>query len=91
MTLDDLRAELEADRVRSSYLVVGAEPLLRDDALEAIRDAVLADGSSDFDYERLDGGMVAGAALLDAVRTLPVLAPRRLVVRCQISHGIRRY
>jgi DNA polymerase-3 subunit delta len=80
MTLDDLRAELEADRVRSSYLVVGAEPLLRDDALEAIRDAVLADGSSDFDYERLDGGMVTGAALLDAVRTLPVLAPRRLVV-----------
>jgi DNA polymerase-3 subunit delta len=80
MTLDDLRAELEAGRVRCGYLVVGAEPLLRDDALEAIRIAVLADGSSDFDYERLDGGMVTPAALLDAVRTLPVLAPRRLVV-----------
>ncbi len=80
MTLDDLRAELEAGRVRCSYLVVGAEPLLRDDALEAIRIAVLADGSSDFDYERLDGGMVTRAALLDAVRTLPVLALRRLVV-----------
>jgi DNA polymerase-3 subunit delta len=80
MTLDDLRAELEAGRVRCSYLVVGAEPLLRDDALEAIRTAVLADSPSDFDYERLDGGMVTRAALLDAVRTLPVLAPRRLVV-----------
>ena len=80
MTLDDLRAELEAGRVRCSYLVVGVEPLLRDDALEAIRIAVLADGSSDFDYERLDGGMVTRAAFLDAVRTLPVLAPRRLVV-----------
>jgi DNA polymerase-3 subunit delta len=66
--------------VRCSYLVVGAEPLLRDDALEAIRIAVLDDGPSDFDYERLDGGAVTGAALLDAVRTLPVLAPRRLVV-----------
>ncbi|MCH8889585.1 MAG: DNA polymerase III subunit delta, partial [Myxococcales bacterium] len=80
MTLDELRAELEAAQVRSSYLVVGAEPLLRDDALEAIRIAVLADGPSDFDYERLDGEMVTGAALLDAVGTLPVLAPRRLVV-----------
>jgi DNA polymerase-3 subunit delta len=59
---------------------VGAEPLLRDDALEAIRIAALADGPADFDYERLDGETVAGAALLDAVGTLPVLAPRRLVV-----------
>ncbi len=80
MTLDALRAELEAGQVRSSYLVVGAEPLLRDEALEAIRIAVLADSPSDFDYERLDGKMVTGAALLDAVGTLPVLAPRRLVV-----------
>jgi DNA polymerase-3 subunit delta len=80
MTLDDLRVELEAGRVRSSYLVVGLEPLLRDDALEAIRIAVLTDGPSDFDYERLDGRTITGAALLDAVRTLPVLASRRLVV-----------
>jgi DNA polymerase-3 subunit delta len=80
MTLDELRAELDAGRVRSSYLVIGLEPLLRDDALEAIRMAVFADGSSDFDYERLDGGGVTCAALLDAVTTLPVLAPQRLVV-----------
>jgi DNA polymerase-3 subunit delta len=80
MTLDDLQAELEAGRVRSSYLVVGAEPLLRDDALEAIRMVALADSPSDFDYERLDGETVTAAALLDAVGTLPVLAPRRLVV-----------
>jgi len=80
MTLDDLRAELEAGRLRSSYLVVGTEPLLRDDALEAIRLAALADEPADFDYERLDGESVSAAALLDAVGTLPVLAPRRLVV-----------
>lgn len=80
MTPDDLRAELESGLVRSSYLVVGAEPLLRDDSLEAIRIAALAGGPSDFDYDRLDGEAVTGAALLDAVGTLPVLAPRRLVV-----------
>ncbi len=80
MTLDDLRAELEAGRLRPAYLVVGAEPLLRDDALAAIRTAALADGPADFDYERLDGESATGAALLDALGTLPVMAPRRLVV-----------
>ncbi len=80
MTLEALRAELEAGRLRRSYLVVGAEPLLRDDALEAIRDAVLGDGPADFDYERLDGQTATRAALLDAVGTLPVLTSRRLVV-----------
>jgi len=80
MTLEALRAELEAGRLRCSYLVVGAEPLLRDAALEAIREAVLGDGPSDFDYERLDGATTTRAALLDAVSTLPVLSARRLVV-----------
>jgi len=80
MTLDELRAELEAGRLRPGYLVVGLEPLLRDDALEAIRSAALADAPADFDYERLDGETTTAAALLEAVATLPVLAPRRLVV-----------
>ena len=72
MTLDDLRAELEAGRLRCSYLVVGAEPLLRDDALEAIRTAALADSASDFDFERLDGETLTGAALLDSGDEMPV-------------------
>ena len=80
MTLDDLRGELGRGEVRSAYLVLGEEALLRDDAAQAIRAAVLADGSSDFDYERLDGETTTGAALLNAVGMLPVLTPRRLVV-----------
>ena len=80
MTPDDLRSELEAGEVRPAYLVVGEETLLRDNAAETLRAAVLADGSSDFDYERLDGETTTGAALLNAVGTLPVLAPRRLVI-----------
>lgn len=80
MNLDDLRNELDAGETRPAYLLLGDEALLRDDAAEAIRAAVLADGSSDFDYERLEGEATTGAALLNAVGTLPVLAPKRLVV-----------
>lgn len=90
MTLDDLRRELDAGEVRPAYLVVGEEALLRDAAAEAIRSAVLADGPSDFDYERLDGETTTGAALLNAVGTLPVLAPKRLVVLREPEAGRAR-
>lgn len=80
MTPQELVAELEADALRGAYLLLGDEPLLRDDALELLRRAALAGGSSDFDFDRLDGADTAAAALLDAIDTLPVLAPRRLVI-----------
>jgi DNA polymerase-3 subunit delta len=90
VTLDDLRSELETGEVRAAYLILGEEALLRDDAAEAIRTAVLADGSSDFDYERLDGETTTGAALLNAVGTLPVLAPKRLVILREPEAGKAR-
>ena len=90
MTLDDLRSELESGEMRPAYLLLGEEALLRDDAAEAIRAAVSADVSSDFDYERLDGETTTGAALLNAVGTLPVLAPKRLVVLREPEAGRAR-
>ncbi len=80
MTLEELKAELAEGNVRALYLLVGPEPLLRDDAVAAIRTAVLPEGSEDFNLDRLDGASTSPATLHDAVRTLPVLAPRRLVI-----------
>ena len=80
MTLDELREELRAGRIRGAYLLAGSEALLRDDALAALGSAVLAGAPLDFDRDRLDGETASAGQLLDAVRTLPVLAPRRLVV-----------
>ena len=79
MTPDGLRAELEAGTVRSTYLVAGEEPLYRDDAFAALRAAVLASGPTDFNFERLESD-ANPSALIDSIRTLPVLAPYRLVV-----------
>jgi DNA polymerase III subunit delta len=80
LDLAALHRELRGGRVRPAYLVAGEEALLRDDALAALREAVLAGAAADFDLERLDGVDTTPAGLHDAVHALPVLAPRRLVV-----------
>jgi len=80
VNLEQLRAELAGGNTRSAYLVAGEEPLLRDDAVAAIRAATLGDAGDAFDFERLEGAKTKPGALLDAVKTLPVLASRRLVL-----------
>jgi DNA polymerase-3 subunit delta len=80
VTPDELRDELARGAPRRAYLLLGAEALLREEALAALRAAVLAGSAEDFDLDRLDGERLTPAGLVDAVRTLPVVAPRRLVV-----------
>jgi len=80
MTPSELARELTAGRVRSAYLVAGAEALLRDEAVAAIRKAALGDDGGDFDFERLAGERTSPGQLHDSVRALPLLAKRRLVV-----------
>jgi len=80
VTPGELERELAGGKLRPAYLLAGSEALLRDDASRAIGEAVLAGGPRDFNFDRLDGVSCTGAELLDAVRSLPVLAERRLVV-----------
>ena len=80
MTPEALRQELASGTLRPAYLVVGTEPLLRDDAVAAVREATLGDAPADFNFDRLDGAKTTPAALMDVLRSLPVMAPRRLVV-----------
>jgi DNA polymerase-3 subunit delta len=80
VTPDDLARELAEGRLRPAYLLLGEEPLLREDALRALRAAVLGGAGDAFDFERLEGARLGAGALRDALRTLPVLAPRRLVL-----------
>ncbi len=80
MRPSELAAELSEGRIRPAYLLAGEEALLRDDALQAIQRAVLADGPLDFNFDRLTGDTATASALRDAVLALPVMASRRLVV-----------
>ena len=79
MTPDELNSELQRGEFRPAYLVAGTEALLRDDALAALREAVLAGGAADFNFDRLEGESTTPGALRDALRTLPVMARHRLV------------
>jgi DNA polymerase III subunit delta len=79
MNLAELDRELAERGPRRAYLLAGAEVLLRDDALAALRGAVLAGSDPAFGLDRLDGGATPGE-LVDALNTLAVLAPRRMVV-----------
>jgi DNA polymerase-3 subunit delta len=70
----------EAGAVPPVVLLVGEGQALRDAAVAEIREQVLGEGVADFNEDRFDfaGGADAGGVLA-AARTLPVLAPRRLV------------
>jgi DNA polymerase-3 subunit delta len=80
VTPAELERELASGRVRPAYLLAGSEALLRDAAAGAIAEKALADAPREFNLERLDGASCNEARLLDAIRSLPVLAERRLVV-----------
>lgn len=80
MTPEDLQTELARGVVRPAYLLAGAEPLLRDDCLRVLRAALLDESAADFNLDRLSGDQLKPAVLEDALKTLPVMAERRLVI-----------
>lgn len=79
MTPAELAQELAQGRLRPAYLLAGSEALLREDALAALRGAVLEGAPRDFNHDRLEGEALTPGRLTDAVRALPVMAQRRLV------------
>ena len=80
MNVGAILSELAEGRVRPAYLLAGAEPLLRDDALEAIESVVLGAGPRDFNLDRLEVGKASPGRLEEALASLPILSDRRLVV-----------
>ncbi|MEE3327724.1 MAG: DNA polymerase III subunit delta [Myxococcota bacterium] len=80
MKLAELEKEIAKKHVRPAYLLLGAEPLLRDEAMKRIRTAVLDPSSADFNLDRLHGESASAAVLEDSLRVLPVMAARRLVI-----------
>ena len=78
---DSLRRDLAAGRLAPVYLICGDEPLLKEEAAERIRRAVLGESAAEASWNRtvLEGGSASLAEILDTARTLPMLGSRRLV------------
>jgi DNA polymerase-3 subunit delta len=87
MTPTDLLAQVRAGRLAPAYLLYGPERLLREEAASTLQRAVLAGGIADFNLDRFFGRETDAGALENALGTVPMMAPRRLVVVRQIEEA----
>ncbi|MBI3129113.1 MAG: DNA polymerase III subunit delta [Candidatus Tectomicrobia bacterium] len=74
-----LLADLKKGKLSPLYLLHGPEALLRDQAVQAIRRAVLPKEAADFNYDRFHWPEAKAADVAAAAQTLPFMAERRLV------------
>lgn len=79
MNLQELEESLGSGAIEGSYLVAGPEALLRDEAIDRLRHAVLGDGPADLNFDRLDGERASRGEIESALGALPMLSKRRLV------------
>ena len=81
LTPDQLRAAIAAGRVGPLYLIEGTDELLKSELAGQFAEVIEPELRA-FNVERLyasDSGIEA-MAIAEAVRTLPMMAPRRVVV-----------
>ena len=79
MRLGDFLKSPGAD-VKPIYVLKGTDPYLLDQARQEVRRRVLGDADPGLALLELQGPEAALADVLDALRTPPMLAPRRLVL-----------
>ncbi len=83
--LDDLRRSLGTPA--PVYVCVGEESLLVKEAVEAVREVVLAGGMAAFNHASFVCGEEAALGFADACRQVPVMSSRRLVELKQVQDG----
>lgn len=85
MTPDAAIDEAKRGALRPVYLVYGEERYLRDQVLVALRKAALGSGVAAFNEDRFTAGEGDVARVLSAVRTVPMMAPKRYVLVSMIE------
>ncbi|HMC83729.1 MAG TPA: DNA polymerase III subunit delta [Candidatus Polarisedimenticolia bacterium] len=78
-----LKKDIAAGRVAPVYLLYGEAGFLKEEAVAALREAVLGNGpapESAWNLTLLEGPSAGIAEILDSARTLPMLGSRRLVM-----------
>jgi DNA polymerase-3 subunit delta len=72
--------DLEKNSLAPLYFLFGEEPYLLNQSVERFKHAVLTEGAIDFNYSLFYASDADVASVRDAVETLPMMAPKRLVV-----------
>ena len=70
---------LTEDSLAPIYILVSAEPLLIDRAVDRIRDLAAPGATRAFNYDIIQGKGATAAQILNVAQTLPMMAARRLV------------
>ncbi|HXH24867.1 MAG TPA: DNA polymerase III subunit delta [Vicinamibacterales bacterium] len=79
MTAAAVRKQLAAGRLASLYVLVGADEIEKTDLAGAFAETV-DEGLRAFNVDRLHGAETSVDELIDCARTLPMMAPRRVVI-----------
>ena len=90
MTPDAAISAAQKGELLPVYAIVGEERWFRDRVIRALRDACLAGGLADFNEDKLTAGDVGVDKVLAAVRTVPMMAPRRFVLVRQVERWEER-
>ncbi|MBK8218470.1 MAG: DNA polymerase III subunit delta [Myxococcales bacterium] len=85
MTPDAAIAAAKRGELLPVYGVVGEERWFRERVIRALREAALGGGLADFNEDKLTAGDATVDRVLSAVRTVPMMAPRRFVIVRQVD------
>jgi DNA polymerase-3 subunit delta len=77
--------EAKRGALRPIYLVSGDERFFRDQVVAALRASALGSGLADFNEDKFTAGEADVASILGAVRTVPMMAPKRFVLVSSIE------
>ena len=79
LTPDETLREIEAGELAPLYLVLGDDDQEKAEVADAF-ERVIDEGLRAFNVDRFDGSEVTLGRILEAAQTLPMIAPRRLVI-----------
>jgi len=76
----ELEKELERGKILPLYFLYGEETYLVEEARKRIESLCLMPKMRDFNYDLLLGGEISANRIIDVAKTLPMMAPWRVVV-----------
>jgi DNA polymerase-3 subunit delta len=80
MLFSEFIKEVSGGKIAPLYLLTGEEAFLHHHAQKALKEQILAPGAEDFDLEVLEGEEVKFDYLLNTLKSLPLISPRKLVI-----------
>jgi len=80
MLFSELVKRIETKKLGSVYLLTGEESYLQICVQDLFKRGIITEGAEDFDLEYLDGMSFSFEAYINAIRSLPLMSERKLII-----------